>query len=428
MLYGLVTRDRHLPSVKAAISGYVGLEQTGKFSPQEYAFIFKESARVKIKTLIIDLTGNVEIDESDLRDFRVNQPHIRIIAYWIRGGREPGDPLLQSFIQNGVSDLLEVHLDQLTEQLKHAIDNPGKYEEAVKWLRSDGNTGTTKLVEHRTSERRPSPLPIFQNNKLIVIGSLYSGAGSTTLTLMISFLLNELMVSHAVVEYPLLEPDLYGLLNGDATKPDGYVYLSDLVRGRLQMDHLAVRPAALSEWRQDYASWHPSNPDQPTTMWSYEHHCRMMALIKQPIILMDVSSHFSNPIVREICMDADDIYFVEDTLPYKHGRRETNQNLQVLTDLKRMGKNVHIIANRDIAMKNRSHWLRQMAEPPICKFPEIPYKELVEVHWNGQFALKRWPARDEYLRHLYPVVQRILPETVKSQGLQLKRRKLFGRM
>jgi hypothetical protein len=66
--------------------------------------------------------------------------------------------------------------------------------------------------------------------KLIAIGSAYSGAGSTFLTIALSRILHHIGISNAVVEHPAVDPVLYSLLFGESKCPQGYKYISEQVQ------------------------------------------------------------------------------------------------------------------------------------------------------------------------------------------------------
>src|SRR5690606_6532688 len=89
-----------------------------------------------------------------------------------------------------------------------------------------------------------------KQTKLIVVGSLYSGAGATFATMQLARLLNELSILHNVTELTYDIPEHYYILNGEQKCPKDYVYYNERtgISGKF------------AEWTSGRTVWKPLRP------------------------------------------------------------------------------------------------------------------------------------------------------------------------
>ena len=269
--------------------------------------------------------------------------------------------------------------------------------------------------------------PTFKilTNRFVVIGGLYAGAGSTFTTVSLARVLNQLGIPAAVVEYPNQDPQLYSLLYGDEKAPKGYSFLmEDLV-----LEEMAQRRL---EWKDEHTTWIPVNPHSNKKDWSIDQIYKLIYSVKSTITLLDVSGRWQDEAVKELCKNADEILFIVDGYPMKRNTPAAVQNKQILAELERSGRTVHIIANRDIQDRrhsDREEWIRSLPRPPLCIIPELPYEEHIKAIWKGELLQDREDHQDGLLTAFYPLIHRLIP----AQSIQLPRQKqnllmrVFGR-
>ncbi|MCY9665858.1 hypothetical protein M5X11_12925 [Paenibacillus alginolyticus] len=264
--------------------------------------------------------------------------------------------------------------------------------------------------------------------KLIAIGSAYSGAGSTFVTLALSRILHHIGISNAVVEHPTGDPVLYSLLFGEKKCPHEYKFLSEQV----QQNGVIVNRRV--EWNEGNTSWYPIHPEglKRTNEWSSDDTLKMLYHVKEPIVLLDVSHKWSDPTVRETCLSADEIFCIVDPLlPIRFFRQETKKNTDVIFEIRNMGKPANIIANRDVKVTNRNEWLRSLPLPPISVIQEFPYSAVIDSIWNNKLIADDDDIRGDLIYALYGVINRIVPKDYPISQLKKQRRggligKLFG--
>ncbi len=257
--------------------------------------------------------------------------------------------------------------------------------------------------------------------KLVVMASLYPGAGSTFVTIAIARALHACGIPHAVVEYPGTDPGLYHLLFGEKNAPPGYRFASDLL--------MQAGPAERAvEWTSGHTMWVPVNPDGHKVQWNKEHTMKLLFSMKKPVVLLDVSHRLDDAEVQELFAEADEICVVVDTFPARLNRRESLERLGKLYEYKQADKPIRLIANRDVSHPLRDDWLQSLPFPPLCTVPDIPYKEVIGSLWKGSLVHDQKEANRLLTEAVQPVVGHIVPGEALRPGSKTKRTGMLSRL
>ncbi|WJH34066.1 hypothetical protein N6H14_29590 [Paenibacillus sp. CC-CFT747] len=147
--------------------------------------------------------------------------------------------------------------------------------------------------------------------KLIAIGSLYPGAGSTYISLALCHTLRQLKVAHALVESASVKPELYSLLYGDRYAPKDYKPLVTRVEEGTEGEH--------NPWRSGLTEWVPLHPDRSPAGWSKEKLYRLLHAVKTDITIVDISTGWEHEEAVELCDRADLVVVVAGPHPGKLG-------------------------------------------------------------------------------------------------------------
>ncbi len=139
--------------------------------------------------------------------------------------------------------------------------------------------------------------------KVIVVGSLYPGAGASFTAVSLARMLNRWGISHAVMEHPAVEPELYTLLFGDRHAPKDY-----LSRG------------GSTVWTDGFTQWLALPPDgvikeceQPAPSILYW----LNSAKKKPIRIVDIGFKWEQESVKELCDAADLLLIVAEDCSVK---------------------------------------------------------------------------------------------------------------
>lgn len=254
--------------------------------------------------------------------------------------------------------------------------------------------------------------------KLIVIGGMYRGAGSTFVTFALAKALSSYHIPNAVVEHPLHGPEHFSLLFGEARAPGNYRFASDCKEKDEGWEEM-------QQWKDGSTVWLPVNPqDGLPQSWDADFIFKLLHQIKTPVILFDISHHWNEPTLETIYQAADEIIMVADPLPTKITPRLTNEVGEFLQRLRKSGKSTRIIANRDHRFSHRAQWIRSLPMPPLCTVPDLPFRQITESIWKGSM-IQHDSAVLEVLREaLFPLICTIVPLAHLAKANGNKRGKL----
>jgi serine/threonine protein kinase len=274
-----------------------------------------------------------------------------------------------------------------------------------------------KVLSEADSDRSNRTMDIHTGlpNRLLVVGGLYPGVGSTFAAITIARVLNNLGIPHSVVEHPVNEPDLYMQLYGDQNAPKSYAFASDLIGIEDTVSNMVP-------WEDGYTSWVPVNPDGYKTKWGASETFKLLHAVKKPVVIWDVASNWLDPSVQELCHSSDAIITVLDASPGKLNRPSTRQKLQQLQAMQESGRAVSYVTNRTMPRGMRSEWLESLPQIPVCSLPDMPYEEIIVALWKGRCAQDHPDWLEKLQTACLPLLRTILPdETLRSHGVKPKR-------
>ncbi|MEB4799151.1 serine/threonine-protein kinase [Paenibacillus chondroitinus] len=269
-------------------------------------------------------------------------------------------------------------------------------------------------------QKHSNPMP--QQDKLIVVGGLFAGVGSTFLAVTIARILNALQIPNALVEQPTIEPDLYMLLYGDLKAPKNYNFAAHSMR--VQDQSLASSP-----WDKGHSTWFPTHPDGFHEDWQPADSFKLLHMIKKPIVLWDISTQWEHPSVQELCHSADDIIVVLDASPGKCNRSSSRANFNRFNSYQQRGKKVHYIANGNMQDHFHKEWITSLPASPLCTMPELPRGEVMRAVWKGECIQDRPEVLKQLMTALSPLLKELLPESclLVNEGKRAKN-SLFSKL
>ncbi|MBC8079220.1 MAG: serine/threonine protein kinase [Gorillibacterium sp.] len=217
--------------------------------------------------------------------------------------------------------------------------------------------------------------PLALSKQLIVIGSMYPGAGSTFTSLALCHALEAVGVKHALVEFSANEPELYNLLYGEKRAPQNTLFLQDL---------LADKVEDRKPWIHSYTEWVPLDPDRERLEWAGKHGLRLLQSLKRPIIIVDISHDWNHPGARELIGQADCVFGVFGPHPAKLSGTICRKNAELLLDWCNKGKAIWGLANADSPFSGRKEWLHSLPLEIAGVIPAIPADVMASAQWQGK--------------------------------------------
>jgi hypothetical protein len=239
--------------------------------------------------------------------------------------------------------------------------------------------------------------------KLIVIGGLYAGVGTTFACISIARSLHALEVPHALIEHPANEPDLYMLLYGDRHAPASYRYIAEVIKrepGNIHLKH----------WESGYTTWVPISPEGYDQPWSNEDTFHMLYAIQKPITIWDISTNWQDPSVMKLCQSADEIIIVVDASPGKINRPSTQKHLQFIDKYRTEGKSIRFLANRESNSHRKQDWLSALPAAPVDTCPEVPYTDIKLATSKGECVQDQPLIQEQLFSAFFSLLQQIVPQ------------------
>ncbi|MDP5274093.1 serine/threonine-protein kinase [Chengkuizengella axinellae] len=245
--------------------------------------------------------------------------------------------------------------------------------------------------------------------KVILVGSMYGGAGATFTSVALARAFHEMKIKNALVEYPTNVPELYSLLFGDKNKPNDYEFLMN----QLNSSNSNLKHGNKIEWDSGNTVWYPLPTSSYTLLeesWSESEIFPLLFQVRKPITIIDISNRWDHQSIQQLCKSADEICFIVDSIPTKFCSATSQLNLNIAMELKQAGKNVHFIVNRSLNSKIRKKWDEILPWSPSCYLPNLPYELVQEYIWKGKLIQDERESREKLRAGLYPFIKQIVPK------------------
>jgi eukaryotic-like serine/threonine-protein kinase len=322
-------------------------------------------------------------------------------------------------IRKGLPEALTATVQMLLhEQPQHRCQSAMEVKHRLRAILPEiAELGSSQGLRYRHNQNDSSNVTAIPD-KLIVIGGLFAGVGATFAAVSLARILHAKQIPNAVIEHPVIEPDMYMLLYGDHQAPKDYRFASETLS-----EQTSLSP---NEWTSGYTTWVPLHPEGFQGIWHPADSFKLLHTIKKPIVIVDVSSGWRNQAVQELCHSADEIVVILDASPGKCNRPSTRAHLELFESYRRRGKKVRFIANRAAGQLHRE-WVESLPEAPLCTIPEIPNEDVMRAVWKGA-CIQDQPQILEMLEDsLTPLMRVILPEDIYRLTPPKGRKTLFSR-
>lgn len=244
--------------------------------------------------------------------------------------------------------------------------------------------------------------------RVIIIGGLYDGAGTTFTALSLARVLNKHRVRQAVVELPGAAPELYHLLDGERELPTNYRFPITALEETAGTGDV--------KWRDGFTEWIPLPPDAPCGAGDADLFFRLLHLLPQPLVIVDAGSRWSDPAIQELCLRSDMTIAVGGPDPAKLASAKARRGVDVLNRLYQSGKHVEILANRDCRFAGRSEWLSSLPQEPVALLPDLPQAGVLESLWKGKAPQDKPEYMQLLERALKPLIRKLIPELHMEDG------------
>ncbi|MEX2415832.1 MAG: serine/threonine-protein kinase [Paenibacillaceae bacterium] len=272
-----------------------------------------------------------------------------------------------------------------------------------------------KQIHNNKSSKNP-------DKKLIVLLSLYPGAGCTFTSMGLAGQLRRYKIEHALVEHPANEPELFQRCNGYREAPEEYSFpLEQVLNAHKLQKELA--------WCIGSTTLYPLDPVRIIEEWNTEKQLRLLFEIPESIILVDLSHHWDDVMVQDMIRQADEVLVVAGPNRTRLESSRIVERIEMIKGWFNYGKRVSMIANHWTSFSYGAYWLDMLKPLNVYRIPELDLFHVLNYEWiGGTNAWETYLFKEEYNTMYDQILKSILPELDWKfyEGKQLSKKKLFN--
>lgn len=262
-------------------------------------------------------------------------------------------------------------------------------------------------------------------SKIVVVGSLYRGAGSTLLSTNLARMIGERGVDVAYVEHPLIKPYMFDYLQIHASVNEEKEYF-DVAREIKA--HGLVR-SKQQEWVQHKVKWHVIDSRKPPlTSFSYENMLVLSHAIHTSVLVIDISNRWLDPEIQKFLYLADYIYLCIEPDPIKYdwslfnyGAEQVQEKMimDFLNDDKKLAE-YDLINMKYIKGIEFKAWNEMLQKKPLVKIPYINYEDIQRAVYKSTLLYdlnqEYYLMLEDKLRPLLKVIPKDFQDVRKKEG------------
>lgn len=287
-----------------------------------------------------------------------------------------------------------------------------------------------KLIEKEIITKQYQSIP----SKVIIVGSLTKGAGSTIVATNLARMIGERQVNVAYMEHPLIRPYMYDYLQLHNQEHEYFDVGTAVKRKGVSLKE--------EPYVRDGVQWHVIDATEPANK-DFEYHHLLMAThaIGANILILDISDRWEDPGVQEYMRHADLILLAaeSDLIKYEYSLMEyelfegqsyptkENRIMKYLQE-KHEGR-FEIVHTKKFKGLDMKLMLEMFQKKPIASLNYIEYPTVMKAVQNSRLLYDYDNSSKElFEKNFLGIISRFLPKdlielkTVRRGMFQLKRR------
>lgn len=340
--------------------------------------------------------------------------------------------------------LFDSDYEALTEQLKNhfEIDEDLEEEEpeTINYIKNTEHVPEKVIVKDRIVEKEILRTEYTaMNNKIIVVASLWSGAGSTTLSTNLARAIAERGLEVSYVEYPLSKPYMFDYLSIPLQENEREESYNDVAR---EIQETGTRKNKRKVWKQNGVNWFVTDTrKEPIQDFAYEQMLQYIYSIHSVVTIVDVSSNLHHPNIQKLLHHADEIFVCLEPDPVKidwlstikeDGKEVKNQRIEheTISFLNQLEKkedlSYHFVTMKYSPVIRKDEWNEALEKESVAYFPVIPYEELIKSVWDSTFIYDDENYTEDIEDAFKPIIVKILPRDFYQLKGKTKKKSLFN--
>lgn len=364
-----------------------------------------------------------------IRQIRVGKQPIRIVYVC---SPQQKQSFYNQLLAMQIHDFIDVQKFTYTT-LVDLLSTKAELADALSFFHSSENEEVSEPIQYRFAnpEHVVEAAPPIRAlaSKVIVVGSLYAGAGSTLLGTNFARALTETELTISYIEHPTIPPYMYNYLglSSISTNPNDNDFLElgeQLVK--------QGQPIGKQQFETKYGvQWLLNHPDYaPYPQYSFEELVTKVYTLQSNVIVVDVGTNWLDKEIQKFIRVADQILLCVEPDLIKNmavsnqpGQKKIIESLQVPELIGRfetvLMKHVH-----NIDLKNVRKYL---PKAPVTEVPYIDFRDYVQALYKTRLVYDLPEYTMDLSAAFAPIIQRTVPVAVtKGNNGGLKNKLLLG--
>lgn len=272
-----------------------------------------------------------------------------------------------------------------------------------------------KIIEKEVIRTAYQAIP----SKVVVVGSLYRGAGSTTLATNIARMVAKRGIDVSYVEHPLIQPYMFDYLQIIADEDNPYTDIS------MEIKEEGITRSKRESWIKHGIKWHVIDSRKPTlSTFSYENLLVLSHAIQSNVLIIDISDRWLDPEIQKYLFMADSILVCIEPDPIKYDR-----SLYSVGDFKPHERKImdYLTENKELShfelvlMKNVKgidiKLVKEMLhKKPVATIPFIPYQDMQKALFKSQLLYDFEDNASYFEDNLIPTLVKFVPKDFLELG------------
>jgi hypothetical protein len=358
------------------------------------------------KTLLpgIDVHNRVITNKLDLEDaIEFYSAELYIVDHQL----EEAESLIQ-VLQNLELDFITIKADvkevMPTLREKYGIEEEGN-EIHYELEEKERVVVQEKIIEKEVIRTQYQAIP----SKVVVVGSLYPGVGSTLLATNLARMVGIREIDVSYIEHPLVKPYMFDYLQIQERQ------YTDTSR---EIQEEGLYRSKAEGWLKDGVKWHVIDSRKPPlTSFTFENLLVLSHSIQSNVIIVDISNRWLDPEIQRFLYLADTILMCVEPNPIKYERSLLNipnyrhderKIMDLLNNTKELNKYELVLMKDGNGMDAKV--IREMLHKrPIASVPYIPYQDVLKALYNIELLYDFENNAQIFEKILLPVISKFMP-------------------
>ena len=266
-----------------------------------------------------------------------------------------------------------------------------------------------KIIEKEVIRTAYQAIP----SKVIVVGSLYRGAGSTLLSTNLARMVAKRGIDVAYIEHPLIKPYMFDYLQIHNEEKKPYVDVAKEIQKE------GIARSNKDAFIQDGIKWHVIDSRKPTVpAFTYENLLALSHAVQSNVLVIDISDRWFDPEVQKFLYLADLILMCVEPDPIKYEwslytdgqyMQKERQVMEFLMKNDTLSHKFELVLTKYIKGIDIKMVKSIMHKKPIVTLPYVSYGDIQKSLYKNKLIYDFEQNEQLFESTLVPVIAKFLP-------------------